>query len=123
MTNPVANHPRRRGTCPGVLAPMRVGDGFLLRVRVPAGMLPAEQLTASLDDIAASLAQRKPVAIHSDTEEDLAKRLEQVPEELEDPQRLVQTQLALICRELAPLRSLAAHLLKKEIGAEQEAAA
>ncbi|WP_069862443.1 YccS family putative transporter [Pseudomonas citronellolis] len=83
----------------------------------------AEQLTASLDDIAASLAQRKPVAIHSDTEEDLAKRLEQVPEELEDPQRLVQTQLALICRELAPLRSLAAHLLKKEIGAEQEAAA
>ena len=83
----------------------------------------AAQLTASLDDIAASLAQRRPVAIHSDAEEDLAKRLEQVPEELEDPQRLVQTQLALNCRELAPLRSLAAHLLKKEIGAEQEAAA
>ena len=41
MTNPVANQPRRRGTCPGVLAPMQVGDGFLLRVRVPAGMLPA----------------------------------------------------------------------------------
>ncbi|KAA0577723.1 precorrin-3B synthase [Azospirillum sp. Sh1] len=42
MTTPVANQPRRRGTCPGVLAPMRVGDGFLLRVRVPAGVLPAE---------------------------------------------------------------------------------
>ncbi|PWC58001.1 precorrin-3B synthase [Azospirillum sp. TSH7] len=42
MTNPVANQPRRRGTCPGVLAPMQVGDGFLLRVRVPAGVLPAE---------------------------------------------------------------------------------
>ena len=42
MMNPVANQPRRRGTCPGVLAPMEVGDGFLLRVRVPAGMLPAE---------------------------------------------------------------------------------
>lgn len=42
MTSPVANQPRRRGTCPGVLAPMQVGDGFLLRVRVPAGMLPAE---------------------------------------------------------------------------------
>ncbi len=41
MTNPVANQPRRRGTCPGVLAPMQVGDGFLLRVRVPAGVLPA----------------------------------------------------------------------------------
>ncbi|PWC90335.1 precorrin-3B synthase [Azospirillum sp. TSH100] len=42
MTNPVANQPRRRGSCPGVLAPMRVGDGFLLRVRVPAGVLPVE---------------------------------------------------------------------------------
>ena len=42
MTNPVANQPRRRGTCPGVLAPMQVGDGFLLRVRVPAGVLPAD---------------------------------------------------------------------------------
>jgi precorrin-3B synthase len=35
------NQPRRRGACPGVLAPMQVGDGFLLRVRVPAGALPA----------------------------------------------------------------------------------
>lgn len=42
MTTPAANQPRRRGTCPGVLAPMQVGDGFLLRVRVPAGVLPAE---------------------------------------------------------------------------------
>ncbi|SMF91947.1 precorrin-3B synthase [Azospirillum oryzae] len=42
MTSPVANQPRRRGTCPGVLAPMRVGDGFLLRVRVPAGVLHAD---------------------------------------------------------------------------------
>ncbi|MBF5095236.1 precorrin-3B synthase [Azospirillum sp. INR13] len=42
MTNPVPTQPRRRGTCPGVLAPMQVGDGFLLRVRVPAGVLPAE---------------------------------------------------------------------------------
>jgi precorrin-3B synthase len=42
MTSPVANQPRRRGNCPGVLAPMQVGDGFLLRVRVPAGVLPAE---------------------------------------------------------------------------------
>ena len=41
MKPPAANQPRRRGTCPGVLAPMQVGDGFLLRVRVPAGVLPA----------------------------------------------------------------------------------
>lgn len=36
------NAPRRRGTCPGVLAPMEVGDGLLVRVRVPAGVLPAD---------------------------------------------------------------------------------
>lgn len=42
MTNPAAIRPRRRGACPGVLAPMQVGDGFLLRVRVPAGVLPAD---------------------------------------------------------------------------------
>ncbi|CAO3439958.1 precorrin-3B synthase [Azospirillum endophyticum] len=42
MTNPGPNRPRRRGSCPGVLAPMQVGDGFLLRVRVPAGVLPAD---------------------------------------------------------------------------------
>ncbi|WP_372400029.1 precorrin-3B synthase [Azospirillum sp. HJ39] len=41
MTPPPATWPRRRGTCPGVLAPMEVGDGLLLRVRVPAGILPA----------------------------------------------------------------------------------
>ncbi|TWA55050.1 precorrin-3B synthase [Azospirillum baldaniorum] len=35
------NTPRRRGMCPGVLAPMEVGDGLLVRVRVPAGVLPA----------------------------------------------------------------------------------
>ncbi|MBP2313107.1 precorrin-3B synthase [Azospirillum soli] len=35
------NAPRRRGMCPGVLAPMEVGDGLLVRVRVPAGVLPA----------------------------------------------------------------------------------
>ncbi|PWC77095.1 precorrin-3B synthase [Azospirillum sp. TSH64] len=42
MTNPATIQPRRRGACPGVLAPMQVGDGLLLRVRVPAGVLPAD---------------------------------------------------------------------------------
>ncbi|MFV3304748.1 YccS family putative transporter [Pseudomonas sp. NY15181] len=79
----------------------------------------AERLTASLDDIAMRLTERRPVAIYSDEEDTLAKRLEELPEEEDDAHRLVQTQLALICRQLTPLRTLAAHLLKKDIGAEQ----
>ncbi|ROL77409.1 YccS family putative transporter [Pseudomonas vranovensis] len=69
-------------------------------------------LASSLDEIAEGLASKLPVAIHSDTEEALANELEQMPEELDENQRLVQTQLALICRQLAPLRTLAAHLIK-----------
>ena len=42
LTSSPRNPPRRRGSCPGVLAPMEVGDGLLLRVRVPAGVLPAD---------------------------------------------------------------------------------
>lgn len=83
----------------------------------------AERLTASLDDIATRLSERRPVAIYSDEEDALAKRLEELPEEEDDAHRLVQTQLALICRQLTPLRTLAAHLLKKDIGAEQAEAA
>ena len=36
-----------------------------------------------------------------------------MPEEMDENQRLVQTQLALICRQLGPLRTLAAHLIKE----------
>lgn len=72
----------------------------------------AGRLAESLDGIARSLAEERPVAIHSDAEEQLAGELERLPEELDDRQRLVQTQLALICRQLGPLRTLAAHLLK-----------
>lgn len=79
----------------------------------------AERLTASLDDIAARLTERRPVDIYSDEEDTLAKRLEELPEEQDDAHRLVQTQLALICRQLTSLRTLAAHLLKNEIGTEQ----
>ncbi|MDL0438891.1 YccS family putative transporter [Stutzerimonas frequens] len=74
----------------------------------------AEQLAASLDDLAAALAQNKPVAIYSEEEEALAQQLEQIPEEMDDAHRLVQTQLGLICRQLAPLRSMAAHLIKQQ---------
>jgi YccS/YhfK family integral membrane protein len=70
-------------------------------------------LAASIDEIAQSLATKTPVAIQSDTEEALATDLEQIPEEIDDSQRLVQTQLALIGRQLGPLRTLAAHLIKE----------
>ncbi|WP_028694967.1 YccS family putative transporter [Pseudomonas cremoricolorata] len=71
-----------------------------------------QSLADSLDEIANGLATRTSVAIHSDSEDALAATLEQMPEELDEHQRLVQTQLALICRQLGPLRTLAGHLLK-----------
>ncbi|MFL1500075.1 YccS family putative transporter [Pseudomonas sp. O64] len=69
-------------------------------------------LAASIDEIATGLANKQPVAIQSDAEEALAAELEQMPDEIDEGQRLVQTQLALICRQLGPLRTLAAHLIK-----------
>jgi len=69
-------------------------------------------LAASIDEIAQGLASKLPIAIHSDEEEALANTLEQMPDEIDEGQRLVQTQLALICRQLGPLRTLAAHLIK-----------
>ncbi len=72
----------------------------------------AGRIAESLDEIARGLNEQSPIAIQSDSEEQLAAALEQIPEELEDAQRLVQTQLSLIARQLAPLRTLAVHLLK-----------
>ncbi len=69
-------------------------------------------LAASIDQIATGLANKQPIAIQSDAEEALAADLEQMPDEIDEGQRLVQTQLALICRQLGPLRTLAAHLIK-----------
>ena len=66
----------------------------------------------SIDLIAQGLVNRQPVAVQSDDEEALASALEQMPDDIDESQRLVQTQLALICRQLGPLRTLAAHLIK-----------
>ncbi|WP_415753690.1 YccS family putative transporter [Pseudomonas leptonychotis] len=74
----------------------------------------ASQMAASLEEIANCLHNERPVAIHSDAEEQLAAELERLSENLDDQQRLVQTQLALICRQLGPLRTLAGHLLKPQ---------
>lgn len=70
-------------------------------------------LAMSIDEIASGLANKQPIAVQSDAEEALAVELEQMPDEIDEAQRLVQTQLALICRQLGPLRTLAAHLIKE----------
>ncbi|MGE8497382.1 MAG: YccS family putative transporter [Pseudomonas sp.] len=88
--------------------------GEILLADEQAHLLDSAALLAdSLDGIAQGLRERQPVAIHSDTEEQLAGELERLPEEADDALRLVQTQLALICRQLGPLRTLAAHLIKE----------
>jgi YccS/YhfK family integral membrane protein len=74
-----------------------------------------ERLARSIEEVATGLAAREPVPVQSDSEEALAAELEQVPEEGDENQRLVQTQLALICRQLGPLRTLAAHLIKDKV--------
>ena len=70
------------------------------------------KIADSIDQIAQGLASKQAVAVQSDEEETLAGELEQMPDEIDENQRLVQTQLALICRQLGPLRTLAAHLVK-----------
>ena len=72
-----------------------------------------ETLSGSIEAIANSLVNKTAVAVHSDAEEALANELEQMPEEIDEGQRLVQTQLAMICRQLGPLRTMAAHLIKE----------
>ncbi|MBA1273589.1 YccS family putative transporter [Stutzerimonas azotifigens] len=72
----------------------------------------AERLAATLDELALALRENRPVEIYSEEEQALAQRLEQAPEDMDDAHRLVQTQLGLICRQLAPLRSMAVHVMK-----------
>ena len=72
----------------------------------------AAQLADSLEEIARSLDEKRPLAVRSEAEESLTRSLEQLPDEQEDdPLRVVQTQLALIGRQLGPLRRLVAQLL------------
>ncbi len=73
----------------------------------------AERIAGSLDEIALGLVEKRAVSIQEDGEETLAKDLAQLPEEMDDRPRLVQTELGLICRQLGPLRTLAAHLLNE----------
>lgn len=73
----------------------------------------ARQLAHSLDEIATALQNGQPLAVYSETEEALAQQLEQGSDDMDDTHRLLQTQLGLICRLLAPLRTMAVHLLQQ----------
>lgn len=72
----------------------------------------AEHLAASLDELARALVLQQPPAAPALDEETLARALEQLPEEIDERQRLLRTELALLCRQLAPLRATAARLLQ-----------
>ncbi|VXC10696.1 YccS family putative transporter [Pseudomonas sp. 9Ag] len=78
-----------------------------------------QQLARSLDELADGLQHDQPVAVYSEAEEALAQQLEQTSEDIDDSHRLLQTQLGLICRQLAPLRSMAAHLIKQQPQAQR----
>jgi YccS/YhfK family integral membrane protein len=68
----------------------------------------------TLDEIANGLRDNSTIAVHSDTEENLANELEQMPDDLPENHRLVRTQLALILRQLGPLRTVGVLLRKKQ---------
>lgn len=84
-----------------------------LPVELRGGLIEqaAEHLASSLEAIAASLAERRTPASPALDEATLTRELEQLPEDIDERQRLLRTELALICRQLAPLRSLAQRLL------------
>jgi uncharacterized membrane protein YccC len=69
-------------------------------------------ISQSLDAIATGLQTGTPIAVYDEADQALAEELEQLPEEMDEGHRLVQVQLGLICRQLAPLRTLVAHLQK-----------
>jgi YccS/YhfK family integral membrane protein len=73
----------------------------------------AKRIAARLEQLAKALREKSPPTLIDDDEEALARQLEQASEELDDAHRLVQTQLGLITRQLAPLRAATAHLLSR----------
>ncbi|MNM69405.1 Inner membrane protein YccS [compost metagenome] len=81
----------------------------------------AEQLAAGLDEIARQLALRQAPSAPTLDEEARAGELEQLAEDLDERQRLLRTELALICRQMKPLRELVTQLLQpdSEAGAVQ----
>ncbi len=72
----------------------------------------AAQLADHLDGLARDLQENRPVASHDPEEARLVLQLEQLPDDLDEGHRLVQSQLLLICRQLESLRLLATQLQK-----------
>ncbi|MDR3375898.1 MAG: YccS family putative transporter [Ancalomicrobiaceae bacterium] len=70
----------------------------------------ALRIARSLDDIATDLIARRPVAETSGTEAEDERMLEDLSGEIDDRERFVRTQLALICRQLRPMRKFAREL-------------
>jgi len=81
----------------------------------PLVLRAAEYATAQIEGIAQALRERSPLAADDGTGEALAQALEDAMERgagtQSDTLRLLQTQLALVCRQLAPLRVMAIQLL------------
>lgn len=80
----------------------------------------ADRIAAALDEVAIGLADQRVIAMRVPEEVALAEELEQVPEDLDDEHRLIQTQLALIARQLAPLRKVGSRLMNQEQKIETE---
>ncbi len=70
----------------------------------------SNRLADALESLALALRQRQSAPQPPGDEEELARRLECAPEEQDDVHRLVQNQLALICRQLPALREAADRL-------------
>lgn len=71
----------------------------------------ADFLATQLETLGRSLIESTWIDVNDTRERTLADSLEKIPDDIDDTQRLVRTQLALIGRLLARLRTLAAHLV------------
>ncbi|MDR3435732.1 YccS family putative transporter [Telmatospirillum sp.] len=76
----------------------------------------ADRIAVALDGIADDLAACRPVALANGEEDQLAQELETAAGDADDQHRLLGTQLSLICRQLAPIRALAAQLQQNTPG-------
>ena len=70
----------------------------------------ADQLAVQMDSLGAALLTGENIEQHSEATEQLAKSLEELSDDSDEGQRLVQSQLALLCRQLIQLRALSQQL-------------
>ena len=77
----------------------------------PAMACAYDTLIDQLDRIARALSERTAIELHEPGPEVIAASLEPQPEENDEGDRLVPTQLALICRQITPLAEAAGRLI------------